>query len=85
MSSINLTGEERGGKKAPGRSKGGLADEAYDTVEGLVGMPENRSRDPAQSESIGCDYWPYKVRQVVECLFGKPYRRIATRYEKSHQ
>jgi len=35
-------------------------------------------------EEIECDYWHYKERHAVECLFGKlkHYLRIATRYEK---
>jgi transposase len=37
-----------------------------------------------RKEEIECDYWHYKERHAVECLFGKlkHYRRIATRYEK---
>ncbi|MGZ5027595.1 MAG: transposase [Methylobacter sp.] len=37
-----------------------------------------------RKEKIECDYWHYKERHVVECMFGKlkHYRRIATRYEK---
>ena len=31
------------------------------------------------------DFWMYKVRHVIEVMFGKlkHYRRIATRYEKT--
>ncbi len=31
-----------------------------------------------------CDYWYYKDRYDIDCMFGKlkHYRRIATRYEK---
>jgi hypothetical protein len=37
-----------------------------------------------RKEAIDCDYWHYKERHAVECLFGKlkHYRRIAMRYEK---
>ena len=37
-----------------------------------------------RKEQRDCDYWHYKERHVVECLFGKLkyFRRIATRYEK---
>jgi len=37
-----------------------------------------------RKEAVDCDYWHYKGRHAVECLFGKlkRYRRIATRYEK---
>jgi len=37
-----------------------------------------------RKEGIECDFWLYKERHAVECMFGKlkHYRRIATRYEK---
>jgi transposase len=66
-----------------------LADKAYDTNE-LRAWLEGRGIKaviPPKSnrkEEIACDYWHYKERHAVECLFGKlkHYRRIATRYEK---
>ena len=66
-----------------------LADKAYDTdafrawlecrgIKAVIPPKSNRK------EKIECDYWHYKERHAVECLFGKlkHYRRIATRYEK---
>jgi len=66
-----------------------LADKGYDTnalrawlkargIEVVIPPKSNRK------EKIDCDYWLYKERHAVECLFGKlkHYRRIATRYEK---
>jgi transposase len=37
-----------------------------------------------RKEQRDCDYWLYKERHAVECLFGKLkyFRRIAMRYEK---
>jgi transposase len=39
---------------------------------------------PTEKDQRDCDYWHYKERHVVECLFGKLqyFRRIAMRYEK---
>ena len=66
-----------------------LADKAYDTNElrEWLKCREIKAVIPPKSnriEEIECDYWHYKERHVVECLFGKlkHYRRIATRYEK---
>lgn len=66
-----------------------LADKAYDVnvfrqwlnkrkIKAVIPPKSNRK------EEIQCDYWLYKERHAVECLFGKlkHYRRIATRYEK---
>jgi transposase len=66
-----------------------LADKAYDTdlfrawlqargIQAVIPPKSNRK------EKIACDYWLYKERHAIECLFGKlkHYRRIATRYEK---
>jgi len=66
-----------------------LADKAYDTneirtwlkkrdIKAVIPPKSNRKSD------ISCDYWHYKERHAVECLFGKLkyYRRISTRYEK---
>ena len=37
-----------------------------------------------RKEQRDCDWWLYKERHVVECMFGKLkyFRRIAMRYEK---
>jgi transposase len=66
-----------------------LADKGYDTNElreWLTGQGIKAVIPPKSNrkEAIDCDYWHYKERHVVECLFGKlkHYRRIATRYEK---
>jgi transposase len=66
-----------------------LADKGYDTNElreWLTGQGIKTVIPPKSNrkEAIDCDYWHYKERHVVECLFGKlkHYRRIATRYEK---
>ena len=66
-----------------------LADKAFDTnelrewlqaqvIKSVIPPKSNRT------EQISCDFWHYKERHTVECLFGKLkyYRRIATRYEK---
>lgn len=66
-----------------------LADKAYDTNElrdwlkarGIkVVIPPKSNR----VDDIFCDFWHYKERHAVECLFGKLkyYRRVSTRYEK---
>ena len=66
-----------------------LADKAYDTNELRKWLKEQgiKAVIPPKSnrkETIACDYWHYKERHAVECLFGKlkHYRRISTRYEK---
>ena len=66
-----------------------LADKAYDTNElrewlksrGIKAVIPPKSN---RKEEIECDYWHYKERHAIECMFGKlkHYRRIATRYEK---
>ena len=66
-----------------------LADKAYDTnelrdwleardIKAVIPPKSNRK------DEIPCDFWHYKERHVVECMFGKLkyYRRISTRYEK---
>ena len=66
-----------------------LADKGYDTnelrdwltaqgIQAVIPPKSNRKED------ISCDFWLYKERHAVECMFGKlkHYRRIATRYEK---
>jgi transposase len=66
-----------------------LADKAYDTNEFRNWLAEHKIQAviPPKSnrkQEIECDYWLYKERHAVECMFGKlkHYRRIATRYEK---
>jgi transposase len=66
-----------------------LADKAYDTNELRTWLESRKIKAviPPKSnriEEIECDYWHYKERHVIECMFGKlkHYRRIATRYEK---
>ncbi|NOU23272.1 MAG: IS5 family transposase [Methyloglobulus sp.] len=66
-----------------------LADKGYDTNElreWLTGQGIKAVIPPKSNrkQAIDCDYWHYKERHVIECLFGKlkRYRRIATRYEK---
>ena len=66
-----------------------LADKAYDTNElrewlesrGIKAVIPPKSN---RKEEIECDYWHYKERHAIECMFGKlkHYRRIATRYDK---
>ena len=66
-----------------------LADKAYDTnafrdwlkERGITAVIPPKS---SRIDEIPCDFWHYKERHAVECLFGKLkyYRRIATRYEK---
>lgn len=66
-----------------------LADKAYDTNElrnwlkerGIKGVIPPKSNRKAEIE---CDFWLYKERHAVECMFGKLkyYRRICTRFEK---
>lgn len=66
-----------------------LADKAYDTnglrewlqqqgIKAVIPPKSNRK------EEISCDFWHYKERHHIECLFGKLkyYRRIAMRFEK---
>lgn len=66
-----------------------LADKAYDTnefrdwlkargIKAVIPPKTNRKDD------ILCDFWHYKERHAIECLFGKLkyYRRISTRYDK---
>jgi transposase len=66
-----------------------LADKAYDTtvfrnglkIRGIKAViPPKLNR----KDEIHCDFWHYKERHAVECLFGKLkyYRRISTRHEK---
>ncbi|WP_219988626.1 IS5 family transposase [Leucothrix pacifica] len=70
-------------------AKAVLADKAYDTNELRDWLKEHEVKAviPPKSnrkDEILCDFWHYKERHTIECLFGKLkyYRRISTRYEK---
>ncbi len=45
---------------------------------------DNHPPKSNRKDDIEYDFWRYKERHVVECLFGKlkHYRRVATRHEK---
>ena len=66
-----------------------LADKGYDSDALLAWLQKKgiKAVIPPQSnrkDQRDCDYWYYKERHVVECLFGtlNYFRRIAMRYEK---
>lgn len=66
-----------------------LADKGYDADDLLAWLKEQAITAviPARSnrkEARTCDWWLYKERHVVECMFGKlkHYRRVFCRYEK---
>ena len=66
-----------------------LADKGNDADELLAYLAANRIRavippKANRTEQRRCDWWLYKERHVIECMFGKlkHYRRIAHRYEK---
>lgn len=66
-----------------------LADKGYDADGLLAWLTERKITAviPARSNRIeprACDWWLYKERHVVECMFGKlkHYRRVFCRYEK---
>ena len=66
-----------------------LADKGYDSNELLAWLGEHHIEAviPPKANRIeqrACNWWLYKERHLVECMFGKlkHYRRIATRYEK---
>jgi transposase len=66
-----------------------LADKGYDSDTFLAWLKEKGIKAVIQpkfqrKEQRDCDYWHYKERHAVECLFGKLkyFRRIAMRYEK---
>ena len=67
-----------------------LADKAYDSDEFLAWLKERGilaviPPKTNRTEQRYCDWWHYKERHVVECMFGKLkyFRRIAMRYEKT--
>lgn len=66
-----------------------LADKAYDSDVFLAWLKELGIKvvippKANRKEKRECDWWHYKERHVVECMFGKLkyFRRIAMRYEK---
>ena len=67
-----------------------LADKAYDSDTFLDWLKERGIMavippKANRTEQRYCDWWRYKERHVVECMFGKLkyFRRIAMRYEKT--
>lgn len=66
-----------------------LADKGYDSDEFVAWLKERDIKavippKANRKEQRYCDWWHYKERHVVECMFGKLkyFRRIAMRYEK---
>jgi transposase len=66
-----------------------LADKGYDSDAFLAWLNERGIKavippKANRKEQRDCDWWVYKERHVVECMFGKLkyFRRIAMRYEK---
>lgn len=66
-----------------------LADKGYDSDPFLVWLKDHHIEavippKANRKEKRYCDWWHYKERHVVECMFGKLkyFRRIAMRYEK---
>ena len=66
-----------------------LADKGYDSDAFPAWLHERHIQvvippKANRKEQRSCDWWRYKERHVVECLFGtlKYFRRIAMRYEK---
>ena len=66
-----------------------LADKGYDANPlldwlGQHGIAAVISRKVNRKVQRSCDWYQYKERHVIECMFGKLkyFRRIATRYEK---
>jgi transposase len=66
-----------------------LADKGYDSDEFVDWLKERNIKAVIppranRNEQRKCDWWHYKERHVVECMFGKLkyFRRIAMRYEK---
>ena len=72
-----------------GRTDALLADKGYDANALLdwLGQRDIAAVIPPEATrkaQRGCDWYMYKERHVIECMFGKLkyFRRIATRYEK---
>ena len=70
-------------------AKACLADKGYDSDVFLAWLKEHDIKavippKANRKEQRDCDWWLYKERHVVECMFGKLkyFRRIAMRYEK---
>ncbi len=66
-----------------------LADKGYDADRLLDWLQEHSitaviPRKANRKVQRSCDWYQYKERHVIECMFGrlKYYRRIATRFEK---
>lgn len=66
-----------------------LADRGYDTNAIIDFLEENKACVviPSRKHRLiqrSTDWWLYKERHLVECLFNKlkHYRRLATRYDK---
>lgn len=67
-----------------------LADKGYDSDTFIDWLGERGIKaviPPRINRTVqrDCDWWHYKERHVVECMFGKLkyFRRIATRYDKT--
>lgn len=72
-----------------GRTGALLADKGYDANALLdwLGQHDITAVIPPKANrkvQRNCDWYQYKARHVIECMFGKlkHFRRIATRYEK---
>ncbi len=66
-----------------------LADKGYDANAFLAWLQAHGIKTVIppkanRKEQRQCDWWHYKERHLVECMFGKLkyYRRLAMRYEK---
>ncbi|MNO34218.1 Transposase DDE domain protein [compost metagenome] len=66
-----------------------IADRGYDMNNILNLLDEKQAKAVIPSRKHRkiqreCDWWLYKERHLVECLFNKlkHYRRLATRYDK---
>jgi transposase len=68
-----------------------LADKAYDTNEFRDWLEERKIKavilpKSNRTDDIFCNFWHYKERHAMECLFGKLkyHPRIPTRHEKKN-
>ena len=66
-----------------------IADRGYDmnNILALIEKQQGTAIIPSRKHrkvQRDCDWWLYKERHLVECLFNKlkHYRRLATRYDK---